>query len=1144
MKYLLMVALSLSIMSCGGNKLRAKDINSIQFEQVSQLRMGHSLKPDVVVYLNNGEVLGPGDGTDSTVIKNLRKDLNWQSSNPDIVSIQDGSLLARGAGSAIITASYGKHFVSKRFTVTDVPEKHIRIHYKTPGSQASAFLYNKDNTLPAVDYKVSGAGDWDNPLEFTSEDDFGFFIDVPVIKIENGLNFILRNHDQKDVGERQLPDSGEIEFWLIKGISKIFLYGPEKGLSSASLFNKATINLETFGKDLRLSKEDLKVVDHNDRTVKVEDVTEVDGTFSIITEELDLSNNFYVVFDYEKTPVFLSREIIDSEIFTYEGNDLGAVINKEDNKENNSVTFKLWSPPATSIVLSIYDKKDSFSRISEFEMVKKDRGVWETTILPSSINGLTSLEGCYYQYRVTAYGKTENALDPYGRSMAPFEGTKVPRVKDPIGKAAIVDLENVDKAGKKPDPFLNSSISKTSTDIIVYEIHVRDFTIGAKDVDDSIRGTFNGFISKIPHLKELGITHVQLLPLQSYYSVNELDRSFQDEHKPGPNYNWGYDPHCYFSLEGWLSTNAADPYARIREFRELVDALHKADIGVIVDVVYNHTMKMSVFENAAPGCYHRPFGNTTPVDNPAVESRSPMVRKLIIESLKNLAEEYGVDGFRFDLMGFMDNTTMQEIRKALGEDIILHGEAWNFTDLPREDAPIKGFYESYPRNIELAVFNDTTRNAFAGNMAEKGFVQGDYSHGPRTKAGIIGGIRGFTNGDAFADIDNDTYNTFTDTPVETLQYLTIHDGFTLWDKINLSYFGTPQERLRIVKQAAAMLFTSQGKIIIQGGSEIGRTNPLAEADPEPGRAETSDLVTMDPDLPGISFFHENSYGSSDFTNMIRWERMAIPVFSDLFDYYKGLIKMRRSIPAFRYLTSESIQQGLRFIGEKKPEPEDIPEPVYTSYNEVESLTITFINGEPDSTYYIAGEVNKDTANPDTGNTNVLNFDSAGTASITYNKTEINSFDLGTWGSPDDLAIKLVKNMGSWDTPPEAYSRMGNNTIPPTVLGKDNSVTIDLSIQDHAPGAVVKEYPPYIAFELDNTLEKDETDQTRYTKLVVVHNASDEKITIRSNVIINPQNWSVIVDTNSAGVTPIKETPVKVRKGGVEVPPHSSAVIAK
>jgi pullulanase len=594
---------------------------------------------------------------------------------------------------------------------------------------------------------------------------------------------------------------------------------------------------------------------------------------------------------------------MDLKTYLYEKEDLGVTF-----EADGSAKIKVWAPNIRNIHLNLYSKNDSQRLIFSKNMVKLEDNIW-SVILRERETGYKNLEKCFYDFMVEHLdGTIKYALDPYSKSMASFS-PKNPL--DHMGKGAIISM-NSKEAGEKPKTIGISNLG-SPTDMVAYEVHIRDFTIGT-DVED--KGTYKGFTNYeegINHLKELGVTHVQFLPVQNYFTVDEGDKKYNET---GSAYNWGYDPHNYFTLEGWLASDEKNPYSRIKEFRELVNKLHENGIGVIIDVVYNHTYKWEIFENLSPGSYYRMFGENISGGTgagPTLESRNPMVRKLIIDSLKFFVEEYGVDGFRFVLMGFIDIDTMIEIRKTLGDNIILQGEAWDFTDLPITEAPIKGHIANYPHGTNIALFNDTIRDAYLGNTPEKGFIQGNYDYTPVCRASIIGNIIDYYN--KAVAIDN--YHRFAYSPNETLQYLSIHDGFTLWDKINLSFDGGMNDRVHLTKFSLGMLFTSQGKIIIQGGTEIGLTKPLGNdhkpKDPEPDRAHTSNLINFDDDIGEITHYHENSYSSSDYVNKIRWMRKNHPIFKGLNDYCAGLIKLRRSANAFRYSTSENIKKGVRFF---------------------------------------------------------------------------------------------------------------------------------------------------------------------------------------------------------------------------------------
>jgi pullulanase len=1020
--------------------------------------------------------------------------------------------------------------------------------------------YNGDYDGWGLHLWVSGGAEitkWASPQLFNKSDKFGKYTDVNESDIEKGVSFIIHKGDTKDVSKERVFPKGFKELWLIEEMETVYTTKPSTGtmVRQAEITNETTITIRVTGNSADADMTKLSIVDADNNSIAVTNsVKGANGYITLTVGTIDFGKTYKVKYNEIETYIAISRSALQNvEALVYTGDDLGATLNND-----GTVTLKLWSPPATEVKVYFYDKADQTKEVGSKLLVRGDKGVWSTKVSDTDLTDITgSLESYFYQYEVTAYGTKKRALDPYAKSMAAFKGNYGAN-SDTIGKSAVVSF-NSSEAGTKSSFKGRNGLMSNNVDMVVYEVHVRDFALknytdnSAMSADEM--GTFKGFIKNIPHLKELGVTHVQLLPIQNHYRVDETNRSYQGE-VATPNFNWGYDPHSYFAIEGWYSTDATNPYKRIAEFRELVKELHNNGIGVIVDVVYNHTMNMEIFENVAPGCYHRAAGNTVPVGDPAVETRNPMVRKLVIDSLKMLKDEYGVDGFRFDLMGFIDSETMKAVRTALGDDVILQGEAWNYTDLNPNDAPVKGITDVTEHGVsDLAFFNDTSRDSYAGRMAAKGFIQGQHSDNPKVKAGLIAGIKGFTNGDSYVNIDIDDYNLFAVNPDETLQFISIHDGFTLWDKINLSVKGSAENRAKMAKQATAMLLTSQGKIILHGGDEIGRTKPLAINDPEPTRAETSGNADEDSDFIGTKYFHENSYRSSDYTNEFKWGRKQDTVFANLFEYHKGLIKMRRNIPAFRFSSADKIKSGMKFIGETAPE-----EPAkkrkatraFATFAEMDSLKINFINGPASSTYYFAGETQPSADNPATNSQSVV-FDANGNGSRVFSKAEIGAFRLSAWGAGTLLNFKLIATPGTWDAVSGAYTGTGNNNINPTYVSATDGITVDLSIIDHTPGIIAAVAAKFIAYELDNTLEPLAVvgNGTNYKKLIVIHNADTVAVTIDSTLITDAADWKVIMDEDDAGITALtydaagglNKTAVKIETGKVTVPANSSAVIA-
>ena len=817
---------------------------------------------------------------------------------------------------------------------------------------------------------------------------------------------------------------------------------------------------------------------------------------------------------------------------------------------NNSAHFKLWSPPAVRAELILYDQNQNEVKTPEALLFKNTKsGIWEYLLKPENI-GLNTLNEIYYQYKIFAYDKVNIALDPYAKSMRVFDSNSI----DKIGKAAIIDFHS---SMANPSDFKriynNYKFIANDLDIIVYEINIRDFTIQPGIVDNIIAGTFKGLIEKIDYLKELGITHIQLMPINKAYTQNELNKTYTGKSAKESNYNWGYDPMNYFTLEGRYSTNPHNPYMRIREFKEMVQALHNAGIGVILDIVFNHTYIADTFENIAPGCYYRLTddykisGHTGA--GASIESRHRQVRKFIIDVLKFFVQEYHIDGFRFDLMSFTDKETMHQIRKEVGliynpndaNELILHGEAWNFTDLEK-NAFIKTDFDS----LNIGIFNDSIRDAIAGTGHSKGFIQGNLEETSRLASAIIGGVNSYdSNGLPFnKNVFFDPYNLFAKDPGDCLNFVSVHDGLTLWDKINLSMKDASKtERLRLMKFAYAILFTSQGKIIMHGGDEILRTKPLADFDKEKHRAQTSDSIDIEEDT---RYFHENSYCSNDYTNMFRWDRLSnefSEYANELLEYIKGLIKMRRNISAFRFEKTEDINKHIRFLFDVYSDESKIHS--FKSHK-IKDLKLKFKNGKAGEKYYLVGEVHKNNANP-TDNPFILSFDKKGYAEIKFNKKNINNFDLQKWDNNRNLNFKLVKTPGNWDYLDFAYTDFGHNSIIPESINENSEIEIDLGIKNFNNDTYQSEktLQSHIAYMINfkNKKKGKSINKMIYKKFIVIHNSSKNRKKIRIEEIIRPDDWHVILDIEAADIKNIKSTHVIIENRFVTIPKMSSAVIA-
>ncbi len=539
----------------------------------------------------------------------------------------------------------------------------------------------------------------------------------------------------------------------------------------------------------------------------------------------------------------------------YDGNDLGLTYSPR------AAKFRLWAPTASRVQLVIYNEPRNSEPVKIIEMNKGRGGTWLIEIKGD-------YAGSYYTYRVFIDNTVNEVVDPYTRGV----GTNSQR-------ALIFDLEKTNPEGWEYDrrTTLNSYV-----DAIIYELHVRDFSSSPRSginnkrkyLAFTERGTTNqaGQATGIDHLIELGITHVHLMPVFDFASVE--DESIEQ-------YNWGYDPLLYNVPEGSYATNPADQ-SRIIEFKKMVKALHDSGIGVIMDVVYNHTYSReeSPFNLVVPDYYYRCNWDGTPSNGSGcgneIATEKPMVRKFIIDSVKYWADEFHIDGFRFDLMALMDRETMDCIRKTLRDinpSTLIYGEPWAAapSPLPADKQILKGAQQE----LNIAVFNDHFRNAIKGdNDGElRGYVSGEPHRDHAIKQGVVGSIN-YSH-----DIEN-----FCSEPWETVNYVTSHDNLTLWDKLCKSNPGDSRKaRIKMDRLAQAIILTSQGIPFITGGEEFLRTK----------------------------YGNNNSYNAGDEINKLKWERKT--EFLETFRYYRGLIQLRRNHPAFKMYNSDQIRSHLEFL---------------------------------------------------------------------------------------------------------------------------------------------------------------------------------------------------------------------------------------
>lgn len=573
---------------------------------------------------------------------------------------------------------------------------------------------------------------------------------------------------------------------------------------------------------------------------------------------------------------FESKEF--NEKYNYDGK-LGVIYSKK------SSEFKLWAPLAEQVELVLYGKDYNAleSNKTIIKMNKENRGVWRARINED-------LSGEYYNYLVRNNGKTYESVDPYAKAVS-INGEK----------SMVIDMESTNPKGWSNDkkPILNDV-----TDSIIYEAHIRDLTKDeASGVITELRGKYIGAVlenSKIKgtsittgldHLKELGITHIHLLPVFDYESIDE-------RYDSPDNYNWGYDPQNYNVPEGSYSTNPYEGAVRISEFKEMVYKFHQAGIRVVMDMVYNHTYNLeSPLNLTVPGYYYRKdqygrYSNGSGCGNETASERY-MFRKYMIDSVLYWAKEYHIDGFRFDLMGLHDLETMRIIRNELNKvdkSIIMYGEGWTCYDTPLNinESAVKNNICKFD-DLQIAAFSDDARDSIKGSVFLKeslGFVNGGDNYEESIKYTICAS----TKHDEI-DLSKVVYSKsfWANEPYQTITYDSAHDNNTLFDKLRMSCKDENEEELlKMNKLAAAIVLTSQGISFLHEGEEFARVKENLQGE-----------------------IIENSYNSSDYTNELKWLRKQR--YIDLFNYYKGLIKLRKEYKAFRMNSNKEIQNNISFM---------------------------------------------------------------------------------------------------------------------------------------------------------------------------------------------------------------------------------------
>ena len=567
---------------------------------------------------------------------------------------------------------------------------------------------------------------------------------------------------------------------------------------------------------------------------------------------IDINNEYEIQDDYGRTSKlfirYFAKDDAFDEMYYYDGDDLGATYHKE------YTTFKLWAPIASKVVLCIEVYGEEF----EVEMKKEDKGVFEVTIYKDLANAL-------YTYKVTNNGVTQIALDPYAYSSN--ANSK---------KSAVIDLSKV------VDTFDESKIKplKNITEAIIYETSVRDFSMD-NSLGEDVAGTFKAFLKHglkspkgnpigIDHVKSLGVTHIQLMPIFDFVTVNEENIK--------EKYNWGYDPFCYNVLEGSYSTNPHDPYCRINEALEMINSLHDDGLKVVIDTVFNHTYSFidSNFNKIVPNYYYL-MDRSGNLSNGSfcgndIDTTRKMVHKYFVDMCLRYVKFYHIDGIRFDLMGILTKDLVIDIYnscKKVNPSFIAYGEGWNMPSfLPEYKRASLNNANQIP---SIAFFNDYFRDIVSGKTfnnfsSAKGYINGNANLYYDFMKAMRGSIE---NGCYFQNCTS------------SINYVECHDNFTLFDKLKITNpENTEEERNNIQLCCIAAILFAQGTPFLHSGMEFNRSKKG----------------------------NENSYNAGDKINMIRWEN--VDLYEKNIKAVKDFIKIRKELDCFNVVNRKKILNSI------------------------------------------------------------------------------------------------------------------------------------------------------------------------------------------------------------------------------------------
>lgn len=746
----------------------------------------------------------------------------------------------------------------------------VKLHY-----------HRDDGSYDGWDVYCWGTGRSDGGCAFTEEDeDGGAVATIAVTPGAEQIGYIIRyggdSWEGKDVDSDRfitIPEvvSGTIHIYVESGVFEhtteygedaVIVHRPSKASFSETDNSITVIMTSALDGDPAAV---FQITGPDDGKIAIDNAEQISEREYVLklAEKLDPSKDYRIIFDGNeyaiKMPNIYSTENFEA-AYTYAGDDLGATWTTD------KTTFRVWAPTAKSVTVNLYKSgtEGTEDLIERLTMTADTNGTWVA-------EKAGDLNGTYYTYTAEVSGQTNETVDPYARTTG-VNGKR----------AMVIDLASTNPTGWESDANPNADLAYT--DAVIYELHVRDLSSDESSgitntgkflgLTETGTTTSDGISTGLDHIKDLGVTHIHLLPVYDYGSVDET-RLDEDQ------FNWGYDPVNYNVPEGSYSTDPYNGEVRVREMKQMVQTLHKNGLSVIMDVVYNHVQDAASFSvnQLVPGYFSRinddgAYSNGSGCGNDTASERS-MVRKFIVDSVVYWADEYHIDGFRFDLVGLIDTTTINEIVEEVHKkhpDVIFYGEGWSMdTDLTKENVTMATQVNS-TGTPGFAYFSDTIRDALKGSVFDQG-------------PGFVSGASG--QEDLIAQCFTGLTSWCT-TPVQTVNYASCHDNNTLFDRIALSVPDASRaDMIRMNNLAAAIYLTSEGIPFMQAGEEMLRSKPKADGG-----------------------FEHNSYMSPDSVNSLKWSDLENEEYQNVYDYYKGLIAFRKAHGALRLTNAGDVKANV------------------------------------------------------------------------------------------------------------------------------------------------------------------------------------------------------------------------------------------